>query len=326
MRLEELILEDQDLEELNLGGLSKPMGLGSQIASNLKTLVPFSNIKAKGQGELAAGKVANRYMTSYQQWLGVQGTPATKENLIAWLQQQGFDTSSAETILNKTVKPQVKKEPTLSPAVAKPQASTTANVTPLRKPAVAPTTKAATTPQTTTPAVPRTATRRVALTYRQPINKSATIGDIYGRYNPYAKNRNVNLPNMGQYKRGQTTSLGSLHEDTEIGNDIVSKVIMAAVRSSQAAKAPTATNTTPTRPSNVVPMPKRAPTSSKELTPGQEVVVNNNKYRLGWIDSNGNPVSDEIAREITQTSQGGGLQKAAESKEEFYSQFLDLDL
>jgi hypothetical protein len=224
------------------------MGALSRLGNQVKSMIPVSNIRARAQGDLAAGRVANRYMDSYQQWLGVIGQPATHENLIDWLEQQGFDSAPAEQILSRSV----------GPAAAKPQAGPTVKT-------VAPIKKIAT--QVTPGAVPRTATRqrgvpkttapvnkqrsigdiygRQGLGYRKPTTKqrrvtnpnpSAPLGDIYGRYNPYARNRNVNLPNMGQYRRGMRSSLGGLHEDTEIGNDLVSKAIMAAVRASQMPK------------------------------------------------------------------------------------------
>jgi hypothetical protein len=248
MKLIDIITEAQDLEELNLGTFSRPMGALSRLGNQVKAMVPVSNIRARAQGDLAAGRVANRYMDSYQQWLGVIGQPATHENLIAWLEQQGFDPAPAEQILARAV----------GPATIKPQV----------KPAVktaAPVKKA--TPQVTPGAVPRTATRqrgtpkasapvnrqrsigdiygRQGLGYRKPVakqqrvtnpNLNAPLGDIYGRYNPYARNRNANLPNMGQYRRGMRSSIGGLHEATEIGNDLVSQAIMAAVRASQMPK------------------------------------------------------------------------------------------
>jgi hypothetical protein len=256
MRLSDILTEDQDLEELNLGSFSRPMGALSQLGNQIKTMVPVSNIRARAQGDLAAGRVANRYMTSYQQWLGVIGQPATHENLISWLEQQGFDTAPAEQILSRSV----------GPAAAKPQAKAVAPVTLPAKKVVAP------------KAVPRTATRqrgpvqatapvnrqrtigdlygRQGLGYRKPAakqrrvtnaNPNAPLGDIYGRYNPYARNRNVNVPNMGMYRRGMRSSIGGLHEDTEIGNDLVSQAIMAAVRASQMPKKKSAAQPAPVK-------------------------------------------------------------------------------
>jgi len=261
MRLSDILTEDQDLEELNLSSFSRPMGTLGQLGNRIKTLVPVSNVRARAQGDLAAGRVANRYMSSYQQWLGVIGQPATHENLIAWLEEQGFDPAPAEQILSRAV----------GPAVAKVQAKSIAPVSaPAKKirPTVVP------------KAIPRTATRqrgtaqatapvnrqrtigdiygRQGLGYRKPTpkqrrvsnpNLNAPLGDIYGRYNPYARNRNVNVPNMGMYRRGMRSSIGGLHEDTEIGNDLVSQAIMAAVRASQMPKkkAPVQTQQTPVK-------------------------------------------------------------------------------
>jgi len=122
MRLSDVISENQLLSELEVGSAA---GQSSELPQNFlgrvktgvqKYLHPNANVRARAAGISDVANMANRYMASYQQWVGKtypeEGT--TVENLKAWLTKEGLPiTGRVASILSNVNKASERVEPTL---------------------------------------------------------------------------------------------------------------------------------------------------------------------------------------------------------------------
>jgi len=122
MRLSDVISENQLLSELEVGSAA---GQSSELPQNFlgrvktgvqKYLHPNANVRARAAGISDVANMANRYMASYQQWVGKtypeEGT--TVENLKAWLTKEGLPiTGRVASILSNVNKAPERVEPTL---------------------------------------------------------------------------------------------------------------------------------------------------------------------------------------------------------------------
>jgi hypothetical protein len=204
MKLTKITEQDQALQSVL--DEARPMGfisgLGKTVASKLPAVMP--NIAAKSRGKLITGKYANRMMDQYLEWLGISGTEATKENLLAWLKSKGYPTTQAEKTFAGTI-----SEPT--PPENTPTAPT----------AVTPTTTAAT-PTSSAPTSTPTATTQPTATIQPTTSVSA------GKPRIKLKPRVNESDHIGNYLRMIDEIM--LSEDTNISTDAVSQAIMAAAQ------------------------------------------------------------------------------------------------
>lgn len=98
MRLNEF---DKPLNEaMPMGGLQK---LGQTVRSKLPTFDPAGSAQAKGK--LESGKLANKLVVDYNQFLGQIRQAPTPTNVLQFLTKAGYATKNAVADLKKNVKP-----------------------------------------------------------------------------------------------------------------------------------------------------------------------------------------------------------------------------
>lgn len=98
MRLNEF---DKPLNEaMPMGGLQK---LGQTVRSKLPTFDPTGSAQAKGK--LESGKLANKLVVDYNQFLGQIRQAPTPTNVLQFLTKAGYATKNAVADLKKNVKP-----------------------------------------------------------------------------------------------------------------------------------------------------------------------------------------------------------------------------
>ena len=292
MRINEIISEDMDVNE------ARPMGILNRIGQTALSMTP-TNIGKKAKGTIETGKKANELMNQYMQWLGKNHYEENKESLLNFLKQIGLPNDAVQAASKVLDSSQVQPSSTQSSQSVAPASPSTTQQATSQAPAQ----------QNTTP---------------QPNPVSEADGNQSIKLDSKLISQAIMAAVVQQVRSGQPINNFGGNQQKPIASPTSPTVSGGGANTASSNNTVDQMGTTADSTQTTSPASKPAKQSAIQKPtgpqPNQKVTFPGTtppvvfKYNPQWVDSKGNPASEDVVTVLNQLAIGQEVSQVALQK------------